>query len=101
VRDPRPGLSWSRRRILRRVAYGCWMESDAWKDLRRRWYREWIRRNRCTPACAICGKPWNLATGDLHHRSYRHLGSEPIDDLIACHRSCHDAIHAVLDANPA
>jgi hypothetical protein len=100
MRDPQPGVAWSRRRIMRRAAYGCWMTSEQWLQVRRRWYKEWIGRYGHDPVCAVCYTPWSLSCGDLHHRSYRRLGQERFEDMVACCRGCHDRIHAVIDANP-
>ena len=100
MRDPRPGLAWSRQRIARRVSYGCWMASPGWAEVRRRWHREWIRRHGADPSCAVCGGGWNLAGGDLHHRSYRRLGAECFEDLVPLDRDCHDRVHELWDTNP-
>ena len=88
MRDPRPGVSWSRQRILRRVAYGCWMASPKWLEVRRGWHAEWVRRYGCEPICVICGSDWSLPGGDLHHRTYRRLGQELFEDLVSCCRLC-------------
>ena len=100
MRDPRPGTGWSRQRILRRVAYGCWMASRQWLEVRRRWHAEWVDRLGCEPVCVVCGIEWGLPTGDLHHRTYRRLGQERFEDLSPVCRDCHDRIHLVLDSNP-
>ena len=34
------------------------------------------------PVCAVCGGPWTLRHGQLHHRSYARLGAEAWQDLI-------------------
>jgi hypothetical protein len=81
MRDPQPGVAWSRRRIMRRAAYGCWMASEQWLQVRRRWYKEWIGRYGHDPVCAVCYTPWSLSCGDLHHRSYRRLGQERFEDM--------------------
>ena len=100
MRDPRPGVAWSRRRVLRRIAYGCWMASPQWLDVRRRWHLEWVQRYGDEPSCVVCGGAWTLAGNDLHHRTYRRLGEERFEDLVPVHRGCHDLVHAVWDANP-
>ncbi len=100
MHEPRPGLGWSRQRILRRVAYGCWMVSPQWLEVRRGWYREWRQRYGRAPCCVVCGAPWSLRAGDLHHRTYRRLGQEHFADLVPVDRHCHDLIHAVLDSHP-
>ena len=101
VREPQPGIAWSQRRIARRAAYDCWMWSPQWLEVRRRWRREWIRRNGGEPACAVCAGEWSLTSGDLHHRTYSRLGHERFEDLVALDRLCHDRVHRIWDANPA
>ena len=100
MRDPRPGIAWSRQRILRRMAYGCWMASPEWLDVRRRWHVEWTQRYDGEPSCVVCGGKWSLTGGDLHHRTYRRLGAERLEDLVPLDRGCHDLVHAIWDANP-
>ena len=45
----------------------------------------------------MCGAPWLLERGDLHHRSYSRLGHERLRDLIPLCRICHIALHRVLE----
>lgn len=101
MRDPRPGLIWSRQRVARRTAYDCWMASHEWADLRRRWYRDFVSRYGCEPVCMICEATWKLTGGDLHHRTYLRLGRECFEDLLPVDRGCHDRIHALWDSSPA
>jgi hypothetical protein len=51
--------------------------------------------------CAICGRPWTLKDGDLHHRSYARLGQERFEDLVPLDRVCHEALHQLWDRSPA
>ncbi len=53
------------------------------------------------PTCVVCGKPWSLRRGDLHHRSYDRLGHEADYDLVPLDRTCHARLHQVLDSHPA
>lgn len=92
-----PGC-WSAGRLARRAAYKSWMTSPAWRARRAWWADEWRRRYRCPPCCLLCGRPWHLADGDLHHLSYAHLGQEAFAELWGLHRSCHEALHAVIEA---
>ena len=39
MRDPRPGIPWSRRRWQRRVDYAAWMSSPDWLERRRAWLK--------------------------------------------------------------
>lgn len=87
--------------MVRRNAYGCWMASEAWQQVRRRWAQEWRLRFGDDPVCAVCGAAWSLESGDLHHHTYRRIGHERFEDLVPCDRTCHDQIHTVIEADPA
>ena len=97
MRDPRPGLIWSIGRLRRRAAYCDYMSSPQWFALRERWAKDWTTRHCIEPCCLICGVPWLLERGDLHHRSYSRLGHERSRDLIPLCRICHMALHRVLE----
>ena len=101
MRDPRPQLPWSKARCERRTAYARWMASDAWQDRRRRWADTWVAVHGKPPTCAACGGLWSLDHGDLHHRSYQHLGSEPHGDLAALCRTCHRRLHLLIESTPS
>lgn len=101
AREPRPGISWSRSRVLRRARYGEWMRSGEWLARRQDWHRAWSAAHRAEPACAVCEAPWSLRHGDLHHRSYDRLGCETVSDLVPLCRGCHDDLHRILESNPA
>ena len=101
MRKPRPGLSWSIRRRGIRDHYANYMRSRSWFVRRERWVGEWrsveVGRD---PFCLICGGPWTLRTGDLHHRNYSRLGHESFADLIALCRPCHSSLHHLMETNP-
>lgn len=101
MRDPRPGLPWSARRVARRGEYASWMASSGWLARRQAWREAWIAMHGAEPRCAACGGPWSLRHGDLHHRSYDRLGAERFRDLIPLDRICHDRLHAILESTPA
>lgn len=101
MRDPRPGLAWSRRRVCRRAEYAAWMGSAAWQARRQQWLDDWVAAHGSAPLCVVCGGPWGLHRGDLHHRSHDRLGHEVNGDLVPLDRACHTQLHQVLDSNPA
>ena len=101
MREPRPGIGWSRQRLACQVAYAEWMGSRQWRDWRRQWRLRWLAYYGCEPACVVCGKPWMLTDGDLHHRSYERLGAEEWSDVLPMCRVCHDRLHAIYESNPA
>ena len=98
MRDPRPGIAWSTRRVATRATYRSYMGGFAWLHRRRLWLTTWILEHDAEPLCQICSARWTLDAGDLHHRSYRRLGHEPDGDLLPLCRDCHTALHALLDA---
>jgi len=43
--------------------------------------------------CATCGSEHDL---EVHHKTYKHLFNEPLEDLITLCKECHDAITSVF-----
>lgn len=102
MRDPRPGLGWSTRRAAIRARYGTYMESPAWYRRREAWLDQWRdAHDGAEPACLVCGDPWRLHDGDLHHRSYKRVGHEQYHDLCPVCRPCHTRLHALLERQPS
>ena len=95
MRRPRPALPWSAGRARRRAEYRAWMGSAAWLERR----RAWAEAHGTGPACQVCGAPWSLSHGDLHHRSYARLGHEADVDLVPLCRSCHGQLHRMLESS--
>lgn len=102
MREPRAGIPWSRRRVDRRCLYAGWMASPAWRARRHQWRRSYLAAHGgAEPVCAVCGRPWTLADGHLHHRSYAHLGIEEDRDLIPlCPDPCHHLVHHIIESHP-
>lgn len=100
MRDPRAGLGWSRHRAQTRTRYERWMASDAWRARRRAWLAAYVARTGIAPCCAVCDRPWTLTDGQLHHRSYRHLGAEADTDLVQLCAACHQHLHRILESHP-
>lgn len=63
--------------------YNAYLESSKWKQKRASVLK------RAGGRCEACGK--NKAT-EVHHRTYDHLYNEPLFDLFAICRSCHEDI---------
>lgn len=100
MREPRPGRVWSKGRVISRHCYAAWMSSPEWRARRRAWLTSWRARHQGDPCCAVCGQSWGRYGLDLHHRSYRHLGAERDDELLALCRDCHDHVHLLLERAP-
>ncbi|MCY3740395.1 MAG: hypothetical protein OXH00_05190 [Candidatus Poribacteria bacterium] len=64
-----------------------YLESRNWKEKRERVLDR--DRNLC-----ICGERATY----VHHKTYKNLGAEPLSDLIALCRNCHDGYHRRLPA---
>ncbi len=101
MREPRPGIRWSGQRVAIRARYVGYMESPAWYQRRRVWLESWRATHDGEPNCVVCGEPWTLHHGHLHHRNYRRLGNENPADLIPLCCDCHARLHAVLELSPA
>jgi hypothetical protein len=67
-----------------RERYHAHMQSDKWKDLRRK------VMNRCKGICEGCG---TRPAQQVHHLHYQRLGAEMLFDLVAVCLTCHEAIH--------
>lgn len=102
ISKPRPRRSpeaMKRRRKARnakrgRVCYRDYIPSRAWKQKRKKAFKHYGR------ICAVCG-----ATGGplyVHHKTYRNLGHEPMEDLQILCLHCHEDQHAdkVLPSDP-
>jgi hypothetical protein len=101
MRPPRPGSRWSGRRLRRRAWYAVYIASEDWYARRALWYADHLRLTGTDPSCAVCGQPWRLRDGDLHHASYERLGHERHADLIPMCRDDHRALHDLWDAVPS
>jgi formamidopyrimidine-DNA glycosylase len=42
-------------------------------------------------ACRLCSSQDGIS---VHHKTYRHLGNEPLEELITLCNACHDEIHS-------
>lgn len=65
-------------------SYNDYLKSEHWKDLRARYFKSKLPRT-----CKIC----ESSRVELHHRSYKRLGHERLDDLIPLCRTHHQALH--------
>ena len=77
------------RRKLPRVLYHAYMRSEAWQEVRRRYWRSKLPK-----CCYVCSR--NDVVLQLHHRTYRRLGCENISvDLRLVCDDHHSRIHEV------
>lgn len=73
---------------MTKAEYAEYLRSDHWAEVRRR-YRK-VRPWKCD-RCDSSEKSL-----DLHHRTYKRLGRERLDDLVPLCRTCHQDIHGIL-----
>ena len=55
MRPPRPGSAWTSSRWARRGWYADYMNSPAWVNRKKRWFREHWARTHQSAACIVCG----------------------------------------------
>jgi len=101
MREPRPGIPWSRSRVAKREQYGTYMDSPEWYRRREQWATAWKDTHGTDIVCVICGETWTLHKGDLHHRSYDRLGQERVTDLLPMCRACHKKLHTIMESASA
>ena len=73
-------------RTVSRSEYYAYINSEAWKNTRRRYWASKMPKK-----CYVCGK--KSGSLELHHRTYKNLGNERLMDLVPVHRECHELIH--------
>ena len=75
---------WLEREVLR-WEYRTYMRSDAWAQKR------WQVLARAHYRCEQCGA--RHVRLEVHHLTYRHFKSEPLEELMALCWDCHRAAH--------
>ena len=81
------------RRTVEPAGYREYIQSEAWQEVRRRFWA-----SRLPKECYVCGS--GEGPKDLHHRTYKNLGSERLMDLVPLCRRCHVEVHALHDRKP-
>ena len=74
---------------LTKSEYREYLQSEHWKDVKRRFRKSKLATGRCY----ICGSGGRL---DIHHKSYKRLGKERLNDLIELCRDCHSMVHSYV-----
>ena len=70
--------------------YVDYIHSDKWRQKR----EDYISIKKPT-SCGSCRRPFQHHF-NLHHLSYKHLGDEPLTDLIMLCPKCHERLHNSL-----
>jgi 5-methylcytosine-specific restriction endonuclease McrA len=79
---------WDQLRALGFDTYAAYLQSPHWQELRRRYFASKLFKGQCYS----CGGPGPF---QLHHRTYRRLGREWLQDLVAVCDLCHGFTHAL------
>ena len=74
---------------MNRSEYEGYLRSEHWQDVRRRYWNSKLHDG----CCYVCGSDKNL---NLHHKSYKRLGNEKLNDLIYLCKPCHTRAHLML-----
>ncbi|MCY1718662.1 hypothetical protein OVA26_17130 [Microbacterium sp. SL62] len=91
-----------------RIYRDGYLRSRVWFARREQWITsELTRAGRLE--CAVCEGPVARDHVELHHLSYAGVTAgdggwvalEQHDDLVACHRRCHEWLHRLLDSDTA
>lgn len=73
---------------MTKAEYASYLRSDHWHNVKKRY-----RKSRLPWKCGCCQGIKKL---DLHHKTYKRLGSERLTDLLPLCRDCHSAVHELV-----
>lgn len=74
-----------------KTTYAEYLDSEHWRNTRQRFWRSKLHNG----VCYVCGGKDSL---QVHHKSYKRLGAEPLIHLCLLCDGCHKATHE-LDRN--
>lgn len=100
MRELSPWARKSQGRDRHRAFYARYIVSAAWFRRRDEWAVAEAARVAPSPVLCRggCGTVWNVTRDDLHHLDYSRLGNEAHEDLWAMCRSCHNALHRLIES---
>jgi len=87
---------WQRRRnylALHNITYEDYLKTDHWKDVRKRYWKSKLHNGKCY----ACQKGVEL---QLHHKTYRRMGNEWLNDFCLLCAQCHKDTHKVERDRP-
>ena len=67
--------------------YRLYLKSPEWQEIRQQILRFWDYK------CATCYSEYDL---HVHHRTYKRVGNEELNDLIVLCENCHAKFHETL-----
>lgn len=73
--------------------YNQYLNSPHWKDVRRRYYQSKLYHGHCE--CCFRQVPLQL-----HHKTYKRLGNENLNDFVTLCKECHTKSHDIIGTRP-
>lgn len=67
--------------------YKAYLKTKHWRRFRKKIYERYNHK------CARCRKEIPLGKGNVHHKTYEHIGHEWIKDVIFLCIDCHKLVH--------
>lgn len=71
------------------MEYSQYIKTNHWKTLRERF----INSRRFTGECFVCGKSLDKKYAIIHHKTYKYIWKEKLQNLVAICRTCHQEVH--------
>jgi hypothetical protein len=84
-------------KLLNYSNYKSYLESKHWQDLRKRFYKsKLVKKIDNKIVCYSCQETKPLS---LHHKTYKRMGKEKLNDLVLLCQNCHYLAHKIYDEN--
>lgn len=84
-------------KLLNYSNYKSYLESKHWQDLRKRFYKsKLVKKIDNKIVCYSCEEIKPLS---LHHKTYKRMGKEKLNDLVLLCQNCHYLAHKIHDEN--
>ena len=71
---------------MNKIDYKKYLKSDYWKGIKKQIHE------RDEYKCRLCNSEENIC---VHHRTYKNLGNEKLEDLITLCEKCHKNYHKI------
>jgi len=75
------------------ITYQQYLQSEHWQDVRKRYWKSKLYNGGCY-ACGAKNKPLQL-----HHKTYKRIGKERLNDLLLLCADCHKASHNLVKSD--
>ena len=77
--------------------YKTYLESQHWQDLKKKYYKsKLVKKINNKIVCFSCEQSKPLS---LHHKTYKRMGNEKLNDLVLLCQDCHDLAHKIHNKN--